>query len=75
MLAWCNTSVDGRLNMSESAVVIKHEVHDLLLTAYAASVVTKCCHYSLAVIYYNYNLIINESWSSTFGFTVKPEPA
>jgi hypothetical protein len=75
MLTWCGTSVKRRFDMSESTVVVKHEVHDLLLTADTTGVVTKCCHYSLAVIYYNYNLIINESWSSTIGVAIEPELA
>ena len=72
MLTGCGASVKCGFDMCECAIVVKHEVHDLFLTADPTRVVTKCCHYSLAVIYYYYNLILNESWS-TFGVSIDPE--
>jgi hypothetical protein len=72
MLAGCGASVECGFDMCEGAIVVEHEVHDLFLTADATRVVTKCCHYSLAVNYYYYNLILNESWS-TFGVSIEPE--
>jgi len=72
MLTGCGARVECGFDMGEGAIVVEHEVHDLFLTADATRVVTKCCHYSLAVNYYYYNLIINESWS-TCRVSIEPE--